>query len=80
MLAQSIGGGGGNGGLNVSGVANVSGGSGGAVAVGLGGSGGGGGAGGEAEVTLTGDVGTLGAKSNAVTAQSIGGVAAARAA
>ncbi len=73
VLAQSLGGGGGNGGINVSAGISLSGGAGGTVGVGIGGSGGDGGIGREATATVNGDVSTLGATSNAITAQSIGG-------
>ncbi len=72
VLAQSLGKGGGNGGFNVS-VAGSFVGIGGAVAVGLGGSGAGGGHGGAVVATSTGSIHTRGDKSNAFTAQSIGG-------
>ncbi len=73
FLAQSVGGGGGSGGFNVSGSIMGAGTGGGAVSVGLGGSGGGGGDGGTVNALVDGDVTTLGDRSNAIVAQSLGG-------
>ncbi|MBO9706815.1 MAG: autotransporter outer membrane beta-barrel domain-containing protein [Caulobacter sp.] len=73
FLAQSVGGGGGSGGFSVAGA--ISGGSSGGLSasVGVGGSGGDGGAGKRVGATVTGDVGTKGADSDAIVAQSLGG-------
>jgi hypothetical protein len=74
VLAQSVGKGGGAGGYNVSVAAGAGLSTAGAgVAVGLGGSGGGGGDGGKVTATSNGLIHTVGDKSNAFTAQSIGG-------
>ncbi|MEQ5787557.1 autotransporter outer membrane beta-barrel domain-containing protein [Erythrobacter sp. NFXS35] len=73
VLVQSLGGGGGNGGINVTGSLALSS----ATAVGgsfgIGGFGGVGGNGGAATLIRTGDTGTEGILSNAITVQSIGG-------
>tara|TARA_R110000868_G_scaffold325832_1_gene586701 strand:- start:8281 stop:21054 length:12774 start_codon:yes stop_codon:yes gene_type:complete len=73
FLAQSVGGGGGAGGMNVSGAVTASGNAAAGVAVGVGGSGAGGGTGGNVYAQVTGDVWTLGADSDAIIAQSVGG-------
>ncbi|OZI74495.1 autotransporter outer membrane beta-barrel domain-containing protein [Bordetella genomosp. 12] len=70
IFAQSVGGGGGNGGSAVS--TSSSGGKA-AASFGLGGSGAGGGAAGAVAVLNTGDIGTLGANSAGIFAQSVGG-------
>ena len=73
FLAQSVGGGGGSGGFNVSGsIAGAAYGAG-AVSIGLGGSGAGGGNGGIVDAVVNGNVTTLGTRSSAIIAQSIGG-------
>ncbi len=74
VVAQSVGKGGGVGGYNISVAAGAGlSAAGGGVAVGLGGSGGGGGDGGKVTLTSNGLIHTVGDKSNAFTAQSIGG-------
>ncbi len=72
VVAQSVGGGGGVGGYNISRAGSL-GGAGAAVSIGLGGSGGSGGNGGLVFATSNGRIHTVGDKSNAFTAQSIGG-------
>jgi hypothetical protein len=73
VFMQSVGGGGGNGGINVSGGLLLSKGTSGAATVGVGGFGGDGGTASTVTGTVTGDVTTLGNKSHAVLAQSVGG-------
>ncbi len=73
ILAQSIGGGGGNGGFNVSVAGSGSTNSSGAVSVGLGGSGAAGGNASTVDLIVNNNVTTLGAKSTAIIAQSVGG-------
>ncbi|MGQ9425212.1 hypothetical protein ACXYTJ_06260 [Gilvimarinus sp. F26214L] len=73
VVVQSMGGGGGNGGMNIAGAVSLSSKSGGAVAAGLGGFGGGGGHASDASLWLEGDTITSGARSDAVTVQSVGG-------
>ena len=73
FLAQSVGGGGGAGGFNVSGNIVGSGGGGIGLSVGLGGAGGTGGNAVRVTATVNGDVTTLGAQSDAIVAQSLGG-------
>lgn len=73
FLAQSIGGGGGNGGFNVSLAGSGAGVGSGGVTVGLGGFGAAGGNAGSVTASVSNHVTTLGSKSTAVAAQSIGG-------
>ncbi|MEX1032795.1 MAG: autotransporter outer membrane beta-barrel domain-containing protein [Cellvibrionaceae bacterium] len=73
IMVQSLGGGGGRGALNVSGGLSGTAGGGGAIMVGFGGSGGGGGNADLVTSHVSGNIGTAGARSDAVSIQSLGG-------
>uniref|UniRef100_UPI0035CBB5FA hypothetical protein n=1 Tax=uncultured Sphingomonas sp. TaxID=158754 RepID=UPI0035CBB5FA len=73
VLAQSLGGGGGNGGFTVAGSVTLTKGTGAALSVGVGGFGGSGGDASDVTAAVTGYVGTAGAQSTGVAAQSLGG-------